>query len=364
MPNKKNARTRHTSVSQRRQVTIIEVAEAAGVSIATVSRVMSGSPSVRSELVERVRRAADELGYRPNPAAQRLASGVGDTIGVVVPNLANPYFYDVIKAMNIAAATEGYQMLIADANEDPDEEFDLSTNLLRQVDGLVLVSPRMPAASLRRLAQENVHIVLVNRVAVGVGLPTVAVDNYSAMVEICGHLARLGHRRVVYLAGPELSWQNVERQRAVEQAEAFGLEVQTVPAGASIDTGHAAVDRALELKPTALVSFNDLVAFGALARLQELGVRVPDDVSLTGFDDIPFAAYVSPSLTTANSPQRVLGQRAWQVLHQMMSGAEVDDTPLVKAEVVIRGSTAAPTSSTPDRLPSRPAAGSAAPSVH
>jgi DNA-binding LacI/PurR family transcriptional regulator len=360
----KKARTRQTVAGQRRQVTIIAVAEAAGVSIATVSRVMSGSPSVRPDLVERVRRAADELGYRPNAAAQRLVSGVADTIGVVVPNLANPYFYDVIKAMNVAAAAEGYQMLMADANEDPDEEFQLATNLLRQADGLVLVSPRMPVASLRRLAQETAHIVVVNRVAVGVGLPTVAVDNYSAMLEICGHLARLGHRRVVYLAGPELSWQNIERQRAVEQAEAFGLEVQTVHAGSTIDSGHAVVEHALELNPTALVSFNDLVAIGALARLRELGVRVPDDVSLTGFDDIPFAAYVSPSLTTANSPQRLLGQRAWHALHQMMSGAEAEDTPLVKAETVIRESTAAPASAPPQWQPPRPSAGATAQSVH
>ncbi|MCQ4080889.1 LacI family transcriptional regulator [Streptomyces sp. RB6PN25] len=333
---------RGADAHQGRPVTIQAVAKAAGVSTATVSRVMTGNSSVRADLAARVRQVADELGYRPNPAAQRLASGVSETIGVVVPNLANPYFYDVIKAMNTAAAAQGYQMLIADSNEDPDQELPLSRSLLRQADGLVLLSPRMPVASLRVLAQDAAPVLMVNRVVVGVGLPTVAVDNHSAMLEICGHLAMLGHRRVVYLAGPEHSWQNTERQRAADQSPAFGLQLTSVTAGSTIGAGHAAVDRALELKPTALVCFNDLVAFGALARLQELGLRVPDDVSLTGFDDIPFSGYASPPLTTAVSPQLALGQRAWQVIHQMIDGKEPDDTPLLKAEVVIRHSTAAP----------------------
>lgn len=340
-------------MTPRRQVTIKAVAEAADVSIATVSRVMSGNASVNADLVERVRKAAAMLGYRPNAAAQRLASGVSETLGVVVPNLANPYFYDILKAMNVAAAADGYQMIIADANEDPDEELRLSHNLLRQADGLVLVSPRMPVASLRLLAQETAHVLLVNRVALGVGLPTVAVDNYSAMLEICGHLAVLGHRRVVYLAGPSMSWQQIERQRAVKQAVAFGLQVETVPAGSTIDAGHAAVDSALALKPTALVSFNDLVAFGALSRLTELNLRVPTDISLTGFDDIPFAAYASPSFTTAVSPQAELGSCAWRAMRQMIQGEDVDDTGLLKAEVVIRSSTAAPSGALGQARPRR-----------
>lgn len=341
------------------RVTIQQVADAARVSIATVSRVMSRTETVHPDLAERVRRVAAELGYRPNAAAQGLATGVTRMVGVIVPNLANPYFYDIIKAMNAAAVQDGYRMLIADSNEDPAEELELGRGLLRQVDALVLVSPRMSVDALREFENESLDVVLVNRVSIGVGLPTVSVDNFSAMLELAGHLATLGHTHVAYLAGPEQSWQQQERWRAISQASAFDLRSTLVPAGANIDAGYAAVDAALELNPTAIMCFNDLVAFGALSRLTELAIDVPGEMSLTGFDDIAFAKYATPPLTTAASPQKDLGVTAWSLVAQVLGEGRPTQQPLLPAPMVIRKSTAPPAANRRPlpRLSSKAAAG-------
>ncbi|MFD4711172.1 LacI family DNA-binding transcriptional regulator [Streptomyces sp. NPDC058430] len=319
-------------------VTIAAVAQAAGVSTATVSRVLSGQ-QVRPGMAEKVRAAVDELGYRPNRAAQDLASGTYRTVGVVVPDLSNPYFASVLKGITTRAAESGYRTFVADAEGDPAQELEVCRNLLRQADSLAVVSPRMPAARLRDLARDASKTVLVNRVAIGLGLPTVAVDTFGAMLELCGHLTGLGHRRLVYLAGPEAAWQDAERRRALGHAGAFGVEVTIVPAGSTIDDGHAAVGEALAHEPTAIVAFNDLVAIGALKGLRERGLRVPEDVSLTGADDIPFASCTEPALTTTGAAQQELGALAWEQMQAMLRGQEAPEAPLVKVALIVRGST-------------------------
>jgi LacI family repressor for deo operon, udp, cdd, tsx, nupC, and nupG len=324
------------------RVTIQQVAESAGVSIATVSRVMRGSLTVRADLADRVRLAADGLGYRPNPTAQGLATGMTRMIGVVVPTLANPYFDDVIKSLNAEASAAGYRMLIADANDDADEELELSHSLQRQVDALILVSPRMPVRALRALEDEARPVVLVNRAADGIGLPSVAVDTYAAMLALCGHLASLGHTHIAYLAGPTGSWPQQERWRAIEAAAASGLHVTAIPAGSSIEAGHAALEKALVGDPTAVMAFNDLVAVGALSRLAGLGIEVPREMSVTGFDDIAFARFVRPPLTTAASPQSELGRQAWGLVVRVLAGERPGMPAPLPAPLAIRESTAPP----------------------
>ena len=315
------------------------MAERAEVSIATVSRVMSNNPTVNPEMTERVRRVAAELGYRPSATAQSLASGRTSTIGLIVPNLGNPYFSDIIKSVAQSGGENGYRLLVADSNERPDAELDLAQSLLRGADGLILVSSRLDRSELNQLAEAHQPVVLVNRLEPGVGIPSVYLDNYTAMLELVGHLVRLGHTRIAYLSGPPLSWQATERFRAVQQAKSFGVEVILVAAGGTTDSGFEAADAAWESKPTAIMCFNDLAALGVGARLAELKVRVPDDVSLTGFDDIPFARYATPPLTTAHSPQNELGRVAWSLMNRVLSG-EVPGTPdPLPAPMVIREST-------------------------
>jgi len=321
------------------RVTIQHVADAANVSIATVSRVVNGDKKVNPILAEKVLDAASSLGYRPFGAARDLASGSHRTIGVIVPDLSNPYFYDVIKATSVGAAADGYRMVISDSGDDGEVELSIAQERLSQVDGLLILSSRIDAAGLRMLSRQGTPVVLVNRVEHGVELPVVAVDNFSAMLELCHALSVLGHKRVVYLAGRENAWQNQERWRAIQQASIMGLEATQLRVPSTIDGGYEATDAALEGGPTAIIAFNDLVACGVLTRLRERGLRVPEDVSVTGFDDIDVARHTLPALTTAASPRARLGEVAWQVLHALLAKVDPPVHAMLKAEVVFRGST-------------------------
>jgi DNA-binding LacI/PurR family transcriptional regulator len=326
--------------AESRRATIRTVAEAAQVSIATVSRVMSGVPSVNPELAERVRRIAEELSYRPSEAARGLALGGLRHVGALMPDLGNAYFHDVVKGMHEAASGSGFRMLIGDHSGSPEDEFTAAWDMTGHVDGLALVSSRIRSVELKELARLPTPVVLINRVEYGIDLPMIGVDSFTAMLAVCAHLADLGHRRVVYLSGSELSWQDRERWRAVQTSQYLGLEATRVESDGTIEGSHSAVDQALVHEPTALICFNDLAAIGAISRLRDLGLAVPTDISVTGFDDIAISRHVSPSLTTATSHRDELGRRAWDLLHGSIEGKPSgDNTTLLSATLVTRQST-------------------------
>lgn len=308
-------------------------------STATVSRVMSGNPAVSPELAARVHAAAEEMAYRPSGAARGLALGSLRNVGVIVPDLANAYFLEVVKQMHHGGRADGYRMLVADYSAAADDEYATAVDLLGQVDGLILLSSRIPVSGLKDLAAQSTPVVLVNRVELGVDLPMVAVDNFTAMMELCGHLAELGHRRVVYIAGSDLSWQNRERWRAVEMARVLGIEAFKVDSDGSIEGGFSVTESALGHEPTALICFNDLTAVGVISKLRELGVRVPEDISVTGFDDVELAGHIAPRLTTVLSPKIQLGDQAWRLLQEALRSEPGTLVPLLPAKVVIRDST-------------------------
>lgn len=323
-------------------MTARSVALEAGVSVATVSRVMAGSDKVTPASRDRVLAAAERLGYRPNAVARSLATGRSRSVGVVVPNLSNPYFYDVIRGIGRASGEDAHRMVVTDSMEDPAAERALVEDLMRYVDALILVAPREDHELLDELAADPKPVVMLIGPRWVTPMPDVTVDNLAGMRAVLQHLADLGHRRVVYLSGPPASAQNTVRLRAVAEAEERGTSVVVVPAGGTIEDGHAATDAALAHDPTAIVGFNDLVALGAMHRLEQRGVRVPADVSLTGFDDIVFSAYASPRLTTVRTPREELGRAGWALLHEMMGGSEVTSPDPLPAELVLRESTAAP----------------------
>lgn len=328
-------------------VTIKMVAREAGVSTATVSRVLSHAGSVTPDLEERVRRAAETLGYQPNAAARGLSIGSLRNIGIILPDMTNPYFFHVVDQITRGASGEGYRVLLASSYGDPARELETAQDLRAQIDGLVLLSSRIDAAGLRQLADWDNPAVLVNRVEQGVDLPVAAVDNMAATMQLCGHLFGLGHRKVVYLSGSELSWQERERWKGVQLARHMGLEAIRVEAEGTIESSYEATDRALKHKPTAIIGFNDLAAVGALSRLRDLGIDVPGQMSVTGFDDIPIASHVHPHLTTVHSPTQELGDLAWEMLSQRLAGASTTEIHYAVAELVLRESTAkAPINST------------------
>ena len=321
-------------------VTIRMVAKEARVSTATVSRVLSHAGSVTPDLEERVRLAVETLGYQPNAAARGLSIGSLRNVGVLMPDMTNPYFFHVVDQITRGATDDGYRVLLASSYGDPDRELSTALELRPQVDGLVLLSSRIEPAGLRQLAGTDTPAVLVNRVEQGVDLPAVAVDNMAATMQLCGHLFGLGHRRIVYLSGSSLSWQDQERWKGIQLAQHMGLEAVRVEAEGTIESSYEAVDRALEFKPTAIIAFNDLGAVGALSRLRDLGIDVPGEMSVTGFDDIPIARHVQPHLTTVHSPTQRLGDIAWSLLRQRLAGSAITDVKYAAAELVIRDSTA------------------------
>lgn len=325
--------------SNGKPATITEVAKHAGVSLATVSRVMNDNPTVDPVLAERVRTSALELGYAASPLARSLVLGRTQTVAVVVPDLGNPTFQAVLRGLSRAAAADGYHVLIADSAEQVAEERLLAVETRRRTDGLILCAPRMPDDELATLLPLVGPVVLVNRSIDAA--PSIAADYGTALRGLADHLHALGHRRLVYLSGVAGSASNAARLDALAEFHAAhpDVELSRLDSGVDFDSGAAAADAVLATGATGVLAFNDLVAMGLLSALSDRGVRVPHDLSITGFDDIPFARYTSPPLTTASVPAAELGTLAWRAMNAALTGGEASGAVRLTAEVVLRGST-------------------------
>lgn len=320
--------------------TIADVARAAGVSRATVSRVMNGKASVDDAMASRVREAAEALRYRPSSTARSLSLGRTNTVAVSLPDLSNPMFQDTLQGVTHAAGAQGYRVLVADTAGDPSAEAESAMDARLRCDAIVLVSPRLPERELRDLLPSLAPAVVVNRVPDG-HTPTIGVDYGAGIRSILTHLVTLGHRDVLYLSGPPLSASNRLRIDALREfaAQRADLRVREHTAGASIQAGYDSGDAVIASGATAVVAYNDLVAYGLLARLNDLGVAVPADISVTGFDGIGFARFAQPALTTAAVSQTELGQSAWQMLAALLAGERPADPPPVQPHLVVRAST-------------------------
>jgi LacI family transcriptional regulator len=282
---------------------------------------MNGNPSVDQALAEKVRAAAEELNYSPHPLARSLVLGKTNTIAVVVPDLANPTFHGVVRGLSRAAARDGYHILIADSAESIAEEKLLAAETRRRCDGLVLCAPRMPEADLRPLLAELKPVVLVNRDAGSTSTPVVAADYRTGLGELLDLLYGYGHRSMLYLAGPPQSASNARRLVAVHDFldDHSDTAIQVLPCGVNFADGHDATERVLDSAATAVLAFNDLVAMGLISGLGERGVSVPGQISVVGFDDIPFARYMTPPLTTASVPVTELGEQAWHRMWDLLN---------------------------------------------
>ena len=330
-----------------RRIGIADVAEKAGVSHATVSRVMNGNAAVDPGIAARVRAAAAELKYQPNPVGRSLALGKTDTIGIVVPDLANPTFQAILRGLSIAAAQDGYRVLIADSSEVTSEEAILAGEARRRCDGVVLCAPRMGDAEPEELAPTLHPLVLINRTTVATNTPSLSVDYGQGIQELAQHLVGLGHRRLAFLSGPEHSASNRQRLVGLEKfrKEHPEIELKMLHGGSNFDSGHESTEAIIASGATGILAFNDLVAMGLLSGLHEHGVRVPEDISVTGFDDIPFAKYTTPPLTTAAVPINELGSLAWRRMREQIQQAGESTTQAqdeFSPRMEIRKSTAAP----------------------
>lgn len=287
-------------------ITLRDVAARAGVSVATASRALQRPEMVQPGTRAAVQQAAAALGYAANRHARTLITGRTGALGVVVPDLLNPFYPAVLKGAQARARHHGIQLLLADAEETPEGELPLVRTLAGQVDGILLCSPRMDAASLDA-ASRLTRLALVNRTHPE--LEAVSADALTGVRAALRHLLALGHRRIGLVGGPGSSWSDAERRRAVLRiAEELGLEVAEVGSFApTTEGGRAAAEPVLVQGLGAVMVYNDVMALGLIAQLRASGFRVPDDVSVVGWDDIEFAEIADPALSTVRVPRYEMG---------------------------------------------------------
>lgn len=322
-----------------------EVARLAGVSASTVSRSLSRPESVAPETRDRVFAAARDLGYRTGTldAAPGFVPVRTHTLGLVVPDLENPFFASVTKGVQKRAELSGCSVLIADSDEEASQEATLVRTMAPHVDGIILCSPRTEDAEIIDLARTT-RVVLVNRRVEGV--PAVTVDNRDGVRQAIEHLRALGHRRIAYVGGPRESWSNDQRTAAVIELAAEHDDVEVVLLGSFrpfVSGGIAAADLALASGATAVLAYNDLLALGVLERARQRGVRVPDELSVVGIDNVPVAAMTSPSLTSVEIPRQASGRAGVELLLGLLRNEAVTVSSRdLAVQLVVRESTGAP----------------------
>jgi DNA-binding LacI/PurR family transcriptional regulator len=302
-----------------RTATIRDVAARAGVSTATVSRALRGGVGVDPATRARVEAAARELRYRPSGIARSLKLRSTRTLGLIVTDIENPYFPQIIRAVEDAARARGYSVVLADGRRDPDREIQ-SLELLaaRQVDGLLIASSALTERHRSWIDERPCPVVVMNSSFASEGVPSVLSDNVAGGRLAAEHLLDLGHRSLTYVATPASGNLAVdERLAGVREALAergrSPDDLDVVLGDGGVDGGERAGRGAFQRRPetTALICYNDLTAVGALRAVHALGMRVPEDVSVVGFDDIELAPYVEPPLTTVRQDTTAMG--AWAV---------------------------------------------------
>jgi DNA-binding LacI/PurR family transcriptional regulator len=324
-------------------VTIRDVARAAGVSPSTVSRCFTQPEIVEAATRERVLRMATHLDYRPNRAARGLITGRTGNIGLLLPDLANPFFPSIVKGIQHQAHLSEYQVFVVDTDEDPAVELGLVRSLAKQVDGMILCSPRMRPAELAEAATVSPTVLLHRRAG---GLPSVGIGNADAMRQAIDHLAALGHDRVGFVSGPRRSWSGRQRLAGIRKtAVAHGITLEEIGHFApTFEGGSAAAQGVLLSGVTAVVAYNDLIALGLLNALRDRGVDVPGDLSIIGVDDISMSAMVRPALTTLSVPKEESGREAVDLLLQVLAHPEARNPPAetLPCRLTVRQTTAPP----------------------
>lgn len=333
----------------RGAVTIAEVARLAGVSTASVSRALSEPSRLRAGTLARVEAAVRETGYLPNVAARTLRARRSMVVLVVVPDIANPFFSDVLRGIEDGLAPQGYSLLIGDIGLGQERQSQIMGLVQTgQVDGVILLNGHVPQRDGRSLAELNVPVVAVCEAIPGAAFPQVEVRNRDAARAIVAHLTELGHRLIAYLGGPPGNILEIERQTGFRE----GLAAAGIAASPALfllgdftlTSGAAAATAFMRMtpRPSALFASNDEMAIGFLKTLRDQGLRVPQDVSVTGFDGIAFADYVEPTLTTQRQPRRALGREGAALLLRVMSGETIPEPERhvrFETELLARGST-------------------------
>ena len=333
------------------RATLRDVARVAGVHPGTVSRALNPETEalVRDETVRRVRQVAEELGYRPNPMARGLKTNRSYTVGVIVPDIQNPLFPPIIRGLDDRLGEAGYTPLIANTDNDPERErVDLETMRARQVDGFVAATARADHELLDEIAASGTPLVLVNRRVEDGSLPSATADDRAGARLAVEHLVSLGHQQIAHLAGPQDASTGLHRYEGfVESMREAGLEPSLVRVGRAFTEPEGArlCEELLDAQApfTAIVAGNDLMALGCYDVFAERGIDCPGEISVVGFNDMPFAARFSPPLTTVGIPHYEIGVAAADLLLELLRGVVDGPRELVlPAHLIVRGSTGRP----------------------
>lgn len=329
--------------------TLADLAAAAGVSPMTASRAVNNQPGVSARTRQAILKVAADLGYVTNRVAQKLSSGQSRVIGVLAAHLEQPFVSGLVTSLAQAAAETDNEVLVYSHTASDKLPSGNVLRLLQQfTDGVVVLLPYQ-FGTVQSIARGRFPVVTIDSPMEHTDLPSVAADSYAGARLAMKHLAELGHKRVAFVAGAEKLSSAIERHRAYDDAVAVhGLDrdpALVVRGDYRIEGGRAAAERLLALPrpPTAIFAANDMSAFGVMAVLQERGLKIPEDMSVVGFDDIPAASHLHPGLTTVRQPLEQMGAAAVSALLSQIAGlAPATSKVTLPTELVVRRSTAAP----------------------
>lgn len=336
-----------------RQPTIRDVAGAAGVSVATVSRALNGHDNVAAPVRQRVHDAAARLRYTPHAAARSLSSRRSHTIGVVLPALHCEFFTQLVRGVDQAARQRGEHLLVSSYHDDPDAQAEALRAMRGRVDGVLLMAA-YGAAPIAAGTDLNLPAVLINPQRPTEGVVTLGIDNHGGAIRMVEHLVAAGHRRIAFLDGGEACFDAFERRRGYRDALARLLPDQPewiLPGNGDEASGHRAGHELLQAPelPDAVFACNDVAALGCLCALVQAGVEVPGQLAVVGFDDVPLTAYVQPALTTMRVDLAELSARAVQLLLAQIEaggagagGMDPGIGRLLQPQLVVRASCARP----------------------
>jgi LacI family transcriptional regulator len=328
-------------------ISMREIAKIAGVSSATVSRVINGSNVVTEETTERIKKIIQDLNFVPNKSAIHLKHGKSQIYGIIIPDLTNPFFTETVKIFEELLVENEKELLVANTDFHLTRmQRSLRRMLLRRVDGVALLTSELEAAPLESLVQNRIPVVTTDHYRTGPGMSDIVVDFAGGMAQLIAHLKSLGHRKVGFIGGTEgLATSRVRRESFMDAIVKQGLSSQEgwiVAGDFRIEGGSAAMARILaqDQLPTAIVTANDLTAIGALRTIHENGLRVPDDISITGCDDIAMSDIVYPPLTTLRISRKEYAQLLFEALRAGTEDLNVKGKQYVlTTKIVVRKST-------------------------
>ena len=331
-----------------RRITLKDVAREAGVSINTASRALNDRPEIHPDTKERVLRAAAKLGYRPNKLARGLRSNKTEIIGVIVGDIANPFFSAVVQGMGKKAKSLGYSLILQDTGEDyENEEEAVRIMQYEQVDGVLLTPVQTDKKTVQLLQEAGIPFVLVARYFTDIEADYVVADDAQGGWLATTHLIDRGHKRIAFINGPSYNSSARERMEGYTRAlceHGIAVDDRLIRTCAlTMEDGYVHTKdmlRKIRPRPTAFLAFSDFVALGIMQALREKGIKVPRDMAVVGYDDIAFASCLEVPLTTVRMPKREMGERAVEVLIEKIEQKEAAQHRQVKmpVELVVRES--------------------------